>query len=256
MSSEWWQSFFDADYLAVWADVNSPERSEGEADALLDVLELGPGARLLDAPCGYGRLSAALAARGLEVVGVDLSEFLLEHAEATRADAGDGASLRYLRQDLRRPLGLGEFDAAINVFSSLGYGSDADDEAILATLRAALRPGGKLFIDTMHRDVVVARISRGDRPAHRRADGTLIVEKPILDPIAGRIDTTWTWSGPAGKGEKSASIRVYTATELVRMCERAGLRLVRAVRGISTEPFTGQGEDMGGRLGLLLERPA
>ena len=56
------------------------------------------------------------------------------------------------------------------------------------------------------------------------------LEEPRFDPVAGRVETTWFWSGPRGSGQKSASIRVYTITELVRLLERVRLRPVPATQ--------------------------
>ena len=42
---------------------------------------------LLDAPCGVGRASIALARRGLQVTGVDLGEAALELAASLAAEA-------------------------------------------------------------------------------------------------------------------------------------------------------------------------
>jgi hypothetical protein len=47
---------------------------------------------------------------------------------------------------------------------------------------------------------------------------------------------------------------VYSATELVRLMQRAGLRFRSAHRGCSPEPFRAEGQDLGGRIGLLAER--
>ncbi len=246
----WWKSFFDADYVHVWGAFISGERNQQEADGLWQLLELREGSRVLDAPCGYGRLSRPLAERGAHVVGVDQSKDLLQEAEKNRGGVSP-ANLRYVRHDLRTPLSDSGFDAAFNVFSSLGYGGEDDDLAVLTTLRAALRPGGLAFVETMHRDVVVAHMSRGDRPASRLADGTLVVEEPSFDPLTGRVDTTWFWSGPRSSGTKSASFRVYSPTGLINLMARAGLQFRSAHRGCSIEPFKGDGPEMGGRLGIL-----
>src|SRR5207237_2222573 len=48
--------------------------------------DLREGSRVLDAPCGYGRLSLPLARRGAIVVGVDQSAELLAQAEKDRGD--------------------------------------------------------------------------------------------------------------------------------------------------------------------------
>lgn len=249
----WWETFFDADYLRLWEAVEAADRTERQAKGLWEVLHLTEGSRVLDAPCGYGRISRALAERGVQVLGVDLSSDLLAEAERRRGDLAP-ERLRYLHHDLRTPLAESGFDAALNIFSSLGYGSETDDIAVLSTLRAAVRPGGLVFVETLHRDRVVVSLSKNQRPANRLPDGTLLVEEPRLDPIAGRVDTTWYWSGPSGSGQKHASIRVYTATELVRLLETAGLRVRSVHDGCSPEPFVAPGSAVGGRLGILAVR--
>lgn len=246
----WWLDFFDGEYVRVWGRVRPPEATRAEADGLWERLQLHAGARVLDAPCGYGRIARELADRGVRVVGVDLSRDMLEHAEATRGEH-DLEHLRYIHHDLRQPLGEGGFDAAICMFSSLGYGDEDDDVAMLSTLRAAVEPAGHVFVETMHRDIVVARMVQNRQTGTQRPDGTVMTEYAELDAIAGRIQTTWRWSGPDGEGSRSASIRIYCATELVRLLERAGLHLVSAHRGTSAERFDAMGPDVGGRLGLL-----
>jgi SAM-dependent methyltransferase len=221
-----------------------------EAAALWRILGLSPGARVLDAGCGYGRVSLPLARLGAHVLGVDQSATLLAEAERRRSDL-DPEQLRYQRRDLRVPLGESGFDVALSLFSSLGYGEEADDAAILGTIAAAVKPGGKVAIDTAHRDVLVARLAREQVPAHRLPDGTLLLEEPRFDPVAGRVETTWFWSGPRGSGQKSASIRVYTITELVRLLERVGLRLEAALHPGTGAPFSPAGPMLGGRVLLV-----
>jgi SAM-dependent methyltransferase len=251
--ADWWQTFFDEDYARLWSAYTPAEQTESQVNALWKLLGLMPGSRVLDAPCGYGRISLPLARGGARVLGVDYSADLLAMAERERGEIGNDL-LAYLRHDLREPLAETGFDVALNVFSSLGYGTEADDERILRTLRGAVRPGGRVFIDTMHRDPAVTALSRGFKPSRRLADGTLFVEEPTFDPIRGQIQTTWYWSGPGGSGAKSARLRLYCATELVALLERAGLRLISTHSGCSSEPFRAEGPSLGGRLGLLAER--
>jgi SAM-dependent methyltransferase len=250
---EWWKTFFDTDYLHLWEGVEALDKTEREVTGLWTVLNLTADSRVLDAPCGYGRISRALAERGAQVLGVDFSADLLAEAERRRGDLPT-ERLRYQQHDLRTPLKEAGFDAGLNIFSSLGYGTEAEDIAILSTLRAAVRPGGRVFVETMHRDRVAVGLSHNQRFANRLPDGTLLVEEPRLDPVAGRVETTWYWSGPSGSGCKSASVRVYTATELVRVVESAGLRLCSVYNGCSSEPFVAPGATIGNRLGLLAVR--
>lgn len=108
------------------------------------------GGPILDVGCGTGRVAAALAADGHEVVGVDLSAPMLRLAERRRAtlspDAADRLSFR--RADLRT-LDLGRDFALIvtpaRVFQFM-LTSAAQREA-LAALRKHLRPTGRLVLD-------------------------------------------------------------------------------------------------------------
>jgi len=248
----WWKTFFDSDYILIWGGGDKPTETAQQVQGVWELLALHERSKVLDAPCGYGRLSLPIARRGATVVGVDQSEELIAEAEKNRGDL-PADRLKYLRHDLREPLPEGGFDAAFNVFSSIGYGTENDDLAIFKTLRSAVRVGGRVLIDTMRRDVVAALFSRGAKPAQRLPDGTLVVEEPTFDPICGRVNTKWYWSGPAGQGCKSASLRFYTATELVHMLQCSGLRFLSAHRGCSKDEFRAEGPEMGGRIAILAE---
>ncbi len=251
--ADWWQTFFDMDYCRLWEAAEGPERTEREVAGIWSLLALQPGSRVLDAPCGYGRIARSLAQRGAVVLGVDLSHDLIEEAERTRG-AVPLEQLRYRRADLREPLSEAGFDVALNIFSSVGYSSEDDDIRVLATLRAAVRPGGFVFIETAHRDWVAAALAHNRDRGWRLPDGTLMLEQPQLDPVSGRINSTWYWSGPTGAGQKSSSLRIYTASELARLIGAAGLRLLSVHDGCSAAPFVGAGTGMSRRLGLLAVR--
>ena len=113
--SEWWKSFFDADYVRLWGAGVMVRAIRQHAEAVWELLGLREGSRLLDAPCGYGRVSEPMARRGAVVVGVDQSAEMLAQAERDRGDL-PVERLRYVRHDLREPLAEGGFDAAMNLF--------------------------------------------------------------------------------------------------------------------------------------------
>ena len=70
---EWWQSYFDGQYLLEYEPLFSLERDRQEVARLLDVLGLPSGARMLDVPCGQGRHAHLLAEAGFDVDGLDYS---------------------------------------------------------------------------------------------------------------------------------------------------------------------------------------
>ena len=59
--NEWWKTFFDQGYLRIWGQMFTEEANRKQAAELWSMLDLNPGRRLLDAPCGWGRLSRPLA---------------------------------------------------------------------------------------------------------------------------------------------------------------------------------------------------
>jgi len=101
---------------------------------------LGSGARVLDAGCGpAGHLAAFLAARGLSLLGVDVSPACV--ALARRAQPG----LRFEVADLARlPFADGAFDGVVASYSLI-YTPRALLPAAVAGLARVLRPGGLLL---------------------------------------------------------------------------------------------------------------
>lgn len=251
--NDWWETFFDQDYLRIWGQVFTEEVNTKQAAELWSLLDLNPGCRVLDAPCGWGRLSRRLALLGAMVLGVDQSQILLTAAEAQRGELPT-ERLRYLRHDLRKTLSETGFDVACNIFTSFGYGTEEEDVATFRTLRGALRPGGRVVVETNHRDMLCAFISRGSKASMRMPDGTLFIDDPDFDAISGVVSLNWYWSGPAGSGEKHAKWRCYTPTQIVGLLERAGLRFVGAYKGLSKTPYKADGPEAGGRLALIAVR--
>src|SRR5215471_16787904 len=58
---DWWKTFFDADYMRIWGAAANASETAQQAQAIWELLALQEGTRVLDAPCGYGRIDPALA---------------------------------------------------------------------------------------------------------------------------------------------------------------------------------------------------
>ena len=132
---------------AAWADVVRQDliasRRIGTNRAVFDaILERQPR-RVLDVGCGEGWLAHQLAGNGIDVVGFDSSDALLEHA---RAGAGTFHRLSY-DAFASNPAQTGHgFDVAVCNFSLLGK----DIAHVLRACAAVLAPGGVLVIQTIH----------------------------------------------------------------------------------------------------------
>lgn len=240
-AADWWATFFDGAALQAWRSARSRDEDRAEARAIERVLGLIPGAEVLDAPCGDGRLALALAARGQRVVGLDQSEGCLALA---RADARlAGLELELVRGDLRALPWQARFAAAFCAGNSFGLFDDAGNGAFLAGVARALRPGGRFLLEypLVGELVGARRLGRDWQWLGER----LLLTEAYLDERSGRLEALHTFldpSCPQAREERAASFRVYRLAELERLVEASGLRIEARLGGLGGEPFDGRSE--------------
>jgi len=138
-----------------WADAQLAELYDafvfdGDLPLYLE-LARGQGQRVLEIACGSGRVLVPLARAGFEVVGVDVSPYMLALAQA-KLDTLKSAQARLIQADMRDfRLDRADFDLAILAVKSFAYLTEPDDQQrCLTSILAHLRPGGLLAIDFMH----------------------------------------------------------------------------------------------------------
>jgi SAM-dependent methyltransferase len=227
---------FDEDYLWFYEDLLE-ERSDGEAELILRLLELPDGAEVLDAPCGHGRIAERLAARGLRVTGLERSRLFLDRARERAAAAG--VAVEYVEGDMRKLSYEGRFDALVNWFTSFGYFDDEGNRRVLDGFRRALKPGGTLLLEQASRDFVIANLSASGRSVAMTERGDdLLIDKVSFDPVAGRSHTERITVRDGRVRRAEFSVAQPTAAELVGMLRDAGFAGVRALdeRGERFEP--------------------
>ncbi len=142
--------FFEevADFLGpAYLKYSFTKGTEQEVAFVVDQLGLRPGARVLDVGCGPGRHALALAARGIDVVGVDISKTFIDLATAAAQQAGVGGRARFVRGDARSLEYASEFDAVLSLcqggFGLVGRIEDgAADLSVLQGMARAARTDG------------------------------------------------------------------------------------------------------------------
>jgi SAM-dependent methyltransferase len=157
-SYHWFEAL--ADHLGpAYLRYSFTKGTEQEVDFLVEALQLRPGQRVLDVGCGPGRHVAALARRGIEAHGIDISARFVELATAA---APRGATFE--RLDARALPFVEEFDAAVSLCQG-GFGllGGEGEGVVLAGMARALRPGGVLAVSAFSAYFQVRWLEDGDR---------------------------------------------------------------------------------------------
>jgi SAM-dependent methyltransferase len=227
----------DDSFWEAWGPVMfSPVRIENakvEVDKIINLLELEPGARVLDLCCGIGRHSLELARRGFKVTGVDLTRSYLKRVTAQAAE--ESLEAEFIREDMRRFLRPGAFDAVLSMFTSFGYFEDPDDDRkVVENVYQSLSPGGVFIIETRGKETLARAFQ--ERGWNER-DGVIWLEER-------RVSRNWSWMWNRWimfKGseriEHEISHRLYAATELTALLTGCGFSRAEAYGDLDGSPY-------------------
>lgn len=99
---------------------------------------------VLDLTCGTGSQVFWLARHGFEVIGVDINSQMLKIAKEKSAQ--ENQNIQFIKGDMRTAH-IGEFDAVITIFNSIGHLTKADFEIALRNIANNLKKGGLYIFD-------------------------------------------------------------------------------------------------------------
>jgi SAM-dependent methyltransferase len=223
---QWFVDLFDEDYLRTLPFL-TPQATQSEAEFAIHAMNLAPGAQVLDLGCGYGRHAMELAARGFHVVGLDLSTPLLVRGgeEAHRR----GLTINFVRGDMRELDFEAQFDGCYCLFSTFGYFDDETNKKTLQNVARALKPGGKILLEILNRDYVIA-----DLPTRVwwEGDGCVVLEEVELNYFSSRIQVNRSVVFDDGRQlEQEISVRAYSLHEVGKLMHAAGFRVLEVSGG-------------------------
>lgn len=184
-TKEWFKDWFNSPYYHLLYN----NRTESEADFfisnLCSFLKLNKNAKLWDLACGKGRHAIALNKKGYNVTGTDLSEQAI--LEATK---NSNASLDFFTHDMRTPFRINYFDAVFNLFTSIGYFKNFNDNVLVfKNVEQALKLNGYFVVDFFNANKVCTSIQ--PNYTEKRGDIVFCIHKQIIDnTINKRIEFT------------------------------------------------------------------
>jgi|TARA_B110000438_G_C15726613_1_gene612297 SAM-dependent methyltransferase len=214
-----------------------------EVDRLFEVFDLSAGDRVLDVGCGPGRHALELARRGVQVVGIDISErFVNIAAAAASAERLDGL-VSFQVGDARELSFEGEFDFAISMCEGafgLQCGPAATtkanlegDRKILASMAHSLIEGGKAGVAAFSSYFQVLHLENesGERSDFDAMSATATERTEIRNP-KGDVEEVTLWT------------TCFTPRELWLLAESVGLTPVSVQSAFSGKDYSDQEPDL------------
>lgn len=229
-----------AAYGAAFADVYDDwysDVSDAEATAEL-VADLAGGDPVLELGIGTGRLALPIAARGVEIHGIDASAAMVERLR--RKPGGEAIPVTvsdFTDVPVSAPGGFGVVLIAYNTFFNLPTG--ASQGRCLGAAAQRLRPGGAVVIEAFVPDpdspstgceLKEAGEDRAVATIYRRLPGSQVAEGAVVC-LDDRGPTMRPWR-----------IRWATPDQLDDMAEAAGLVREHRWAGWRREPYDGHSD--------------
>jgi SAM-dependent methyltransferase len=228
----WFDEIFNEDFLRTLPEIGGGGGRQAAKDT--SFIEKGlaqtKGSKVLDLGCGSGRHAVEMASRGYQVVGLDLSlPFLLRAAEEAQKR---GVEVAFVHGDMRELDFQSEFDGVYCYFTTFGYFDDETNRKVVQKVAQALKPGGRLVLDVVNRDYVIA-----DLPTRLwwEGEGCVVLEEVDFNFYTSRVVSHRSLVFQDGRQlEQEISIRAYSLHEIGKVLHTAGFRVLEVSGGLST----------------------
>lgn len=242
-TAEWYVDWFNSPYYHLLYNNRNYTEANFLIDNLCGVLSLQPHAKVWDLACGKGRHALAIHKKGFDVTGTDLSVNSISEASQFASD-----TLQFFVHDMRTPFKVGYFDAVFNLFTSIGYFKNADDNlAVFKNVSLALKPGGIFVIDFFNAEKVLESFK--ENYIEQRGNITFNIRKKIVqNSIVKRIE--FNDQGKDYYFEESVSL--LRKTDFEHFAGEAGLQITASYGNYKLESFLEKSSD---RLILFFKKP-
>lgn len=227
-----WEKFFSGFLVEALNNSKADDQSLGEAQFIQAMLKLPPGGKVLDVPCGNGRIGVVLASQGFHVTGIDISQPLLDEAQVKAA--ARQLQLTLEQRDMRELPWQAEFDGVFCFWESFGFFDDSDNLAFLDAVYRTLKPGGRFLVDTHVAESLLPRLRGHD---WSRVGDLIVLEERRYDHVEARFEREWVFIQNGEIEKKKLSSRLYTYRELLSMFKKVGFIGCEGYGLLSLKPF-------------------
>jgi SAM-dependent methyltransferase len=226
---QWFEELFNDDYARTLPKMDA-RYLDREVGFIEDALGCDKGATILDLGCGPGEQAVALAARGYEVIGIDLSLAMLARASDEAAEKSQ--RINFLQGDMRDLTFDEAFDGIYCWGTTFGYFDDQKNAEVIQKIHRALRRGGRFLLDVANRDYITPRTPS---MVWFEGEGCVCMDEAQLNAITSRLVVKRTMMMEDGRQrEIEYSMRLYALHELGKLLHDNGFRVAEASGDTST----------------------
>lgn len=224
----------DTTYGDAIADIYDDMHAIAADDAVALVAELASGGRVLELGVGTGRVAIPLAARGLEVHGVDVSDAMID-----RLRSKPGADrVRVVKGDFTSAIAGEDFSVAFVAFNTFfAIASLEKQKACFANVSKQLKKGGTFALECFVPDPSRFEGGQALRTGGMTAE-RVVLEATRYDRNAQTLDAQLIVISTSGTRLIPLQLRYCYPTELDLMAELAGMRLRQRFASWARAPFT------------------
>lgn len=222
----WPKRFFGLPFIEIFERLGKFDTTENDVEQIIAFINR-PGGKILDVPCGFGRISGPLHQKGYQVTGIDTSEYLLSYAR----ERFPGPV--YHNLDMRIPI-ESDFDAVLNLWTSFGYFDDRlEDRKAVKSWYGALKPGGVLIMEYSD----LARAQAENPPGSNAISYRKREQNGVVDEVwiswADQIATT---RYTLGSQQIIGKTYIYSKEELLILLTDVGFESIESFGGFDKRP--------------------
>lgn len=240
-AKNWWQELYEDTPFELYMRRTDEAGLDATIDFLMAKLHLKSGSLLFDQCCGFGSMSLPIAARGVQVLGVDLCAKYI--TEATRVATERKLPCRFVQGDAFQFSASPQCDAAINWWTSFGYSEDdATNCRMLSRAFESIKDGGWFALDYPNMANYFAagkpsEVARYDEPGGQ----ILVVRESTIDLRKALRRQLWTFFMPNGrKLVQDTAIKIYLPNTVIEMLASCGFVDIECVGGIHGQELSMQ----------------
>ena len=224
----WFVSWFDSPYYHLLYKNRDKKEAESFIDNLVSYLNISSGKKLIDIACGKGRHASYFNKKGMNVVGIDLSNNSISDAKKD-----ENQTLRFAVHDMREVFKEDEFDVATNLFTSFGYFErDEDEQKAINAMALNLKKDGIVIIDFMNAKKIIGNLVKSEKKIIEGITFTInrsIEKKYIIKDIKFSINEK--------DHQFRERVKALSLTDFTNFINNAGLKIIDIFGNYKLEKF-------------------